>query len=75
MARPKKSKPFAVRLPVLLAEWVEGYAKENSITKTEVMERAVRKLRASESRRHNGKRKTLLDTIKRAEDGSERSIS
>jgi hypothetical protein len=71
MARSRKSKPFAVRLPVPLAEWVERYAKENAFTKTEVMEAAVQKLKSSEGRRFNGKKRTLLDTIKRAEDGSD----
>lgn len=45
------------------------------MTKTEVMEAAVRKLKTSERRRYNGKRKALLETIARADDGSERSVS
>lgn len=73
MARRNKSKPFAVRLPIPLAEWVERYAKENGITKTEVMESAVQKLKASAGRKYNGKRKSLLNTIARAEHGTERS--
>lgn len=65
--RAKKSSPFAVRLPVELAEWVEHYAREGGLTKTAVMESAVRKLKLSEARRLNVKRQTLMDTIKRAD--------
>jgi len=70
MVRQRKSKPFAVRLPVSLAEWVERYAKEQGVTKTEVMEAAVEKLKVSEGRRLNGKRKFLLETIARTKDGT-----
>ena len=73
MARTKKSKPFAVRLPPALAEWVETYAREQGLSKSEVFERAVRKLRRMDGRRFNGKKQTLLETIRGIEDGTKHS--
>jgi hypothetical protein len=66
----RKSAPFAVRLPPSLAEWVERYAAENGLMKTEVFEAALEKMRKIEGRKLNGKKKIILDAIKRADDGT-----
>ena len=70
MTRRNKSRPFAVRLPHPLAEWVERYAQENQVTRSAVFEQALEELRRRDGRRLNGKKKTLLDTLKRAEHGA-----
>ncbi len=71
MARRTKSSPFAVRLSIPLAEWVEKYAEEQKTTKSDVFERALVRFRKAEGRKNNGRKKILLDTIKRATRGAD----
>lgn len=70
MARPRKSKPFAVRLEPKLADWVERYVEETGMSKTAVFEAAVEMYRKSERRRLNGKKKTILSVLKNDAHGS-----
>lgn len=70
MARPRKSKPFAVRLPPPLADWVEHYVEETGMTKTDVFEAAMEMYRKSERRRLSGKKKAILATLKNEAHGT-----
>lgn len=70
MARSRKSKPFAVRLPPKLADWVEGHVEETGMSKTAVFEAAVEMYRKSERRRLNGKKRTILSVLQNDSHGN-----
>lgn len=68
--RVRKSQPVSVRLPFDLADWLSTYAAESGMMKSEVIALAIERFRRAESAKLNEKKQTLLDTLKRADNGS-----
>lgn len=71
MARIPKSKPFATRLPMHLADFVTEYAEEKGMSASDVLAEAVGTLKRSVSRRRSTGKQQQRDTILEALRGSD----